>query len=253
MPVIDELENDLLLQPFSHSDDFYATGLIKYKRIAAGYAEIEKCIAVLSDMRTNKSYIYYGACAPSLGVDMPDASVGEINSIWEDTILKRVYADDLHQKHVQELRFFHFVKRQPVSRRSDFHLVNRLRMKDAFGNLYWVMHRLFYISAPNENNLWLALCLYSPMVDMTMDSYRVINSCTGQLIQLDERDDEKILSAREKQVLRLIDQGMMSKHIADMLSISIHTVSRHRQEILKKLQVNNSIEACRVAKELHLL
>ena len=65
--------------------------------------------------------------------------------------------------------------------------------------------------------------------------------------------DEKILSAREKQVLRLIDQGMMSKHIADMLSISIHTVSRHRQEIFKKLQVNNSIEACRVAKELHLL
>ena len=91
------------------------------------------------------------------------------------------------------------------------------------------------------------------MVDMTMDSYRVINSCTGQLIQLDERDDEKILSAREKQVLRLIDQGMMSKHIADILSISIHTVSRHRQEILKKLQVSNSIEACRVAKELHLL
>lgn len=151
------------------------------------------------------------------------------------------------------LAFFHFVKRQPLSRRPDFHLVNRLRMKDALGNLYWVMHSLFYISAPNENNLWLALCLYSPMVDMTMDSYRVINSCTGQLIQLDERDDEKILSAREKQVLRLIDQGMMSKHIADMLSISIHTVSRHRQEILKKLQVNNSIEACRVAKELHLL
>ena len=28
---------------------------------------------------------------------------------------------------------------------------------------------------------------------------------------------------------------------------------RHRQEILKKLQVNNSIEVCRVAKELHLL
>ena len=38
-----------------------------------------------------------------------------------------------------------------------------------------------------------------------------------------------------------------------MLSISIHTVSRHRQEILGKLQVKNSIEACRLAKNLRLL
>ena len=38
-----------------------------------------------------------------------------------------------------------------------------------------------------------------------------------------------------------------------MLSISIHTVSRHRQEILTRLQVKNSIEACRLAKEMKLI
>ena len=36
----------------------------------------------------------------------------------------------------------------------------------------------------------------------------------------------------------------MSKDIAQTLSISINTVNRHRQNILEKLQVNNSIEAC---------
>lgn len=45
----------------------------------------------------------------------------------------------------------------------------------------------------------------------------------------------------------------MSKDIARILSISINTVNRHRQNILEKLQVSNSIEACRVAKELKLL
>ena len=58
---------------------------------------------------------------------------------------------------------------------------------------------------------------------------------------------------REKQVLKLIDKGLMSKDIAEMLSISIYTVNRHRQEILGKLQVKNSIEACRIAKDLKLI
>lgn len=51
----------------------------------------------------------------------------------------------------------------------------------------------------------------------------------------------------------MINKGKMSKDIAQTLSISINTVNRHRQNILEKLQVNNSIEACRIAKELHLL
>ena len=73
------------------------------------------------------------------------------------------------------------------------------------------------------------------------------------MVELGARGESKILSDREIQVLRLIDKGLISKQIADTLSISIHTVSRHRQEILAKLQVRNSIEACRVAKDLGLL
>ena len=61
------------------------------------------------------------------------------------------------------------------------------------------------------------------------------------------------LSKREKEILKQIAKGKMSKEIADCFSISIHTVSRHRQNILKKLQVDNSIQALEVAKELHLI
>lgn len=81
----------------------------------------------------------------------------------------------------------------------------------------------------------------------------MVNSVTGTMEKLDLHSKSKILSDRELQVLRLIDKGLISKRIADTLSISIHTVSRHRQEILSKLQVRNSIEACRVAKDLGLL
>ena len=81
----------------------------------------------------------------------------------------------------------------------------------------------------------------------------IINSADGQITQLGKQNDTKILSGREIQILRLIDKGMMSKDIAEALSISINTVSRHRQEILGRLQVKNSIEACRIAKDLKLI
>ena len=76
----------------------------------------------------------------------------------------------------------------------------------------------------------------------------VVNSVTGETLEMGEQQPSDLLSTREKQVLGLIDKGLTSKDIADMLSISVHTVSRHRQTILDKLQVGNSIEACRIAK-----
>ena len=81
----------------------------------------------------------------------------------------------------------------------------------------------------------------------------IVNSTNGQMKELNKQNNTKILSSREKQVLSLINKGLTSKEIAGMLSISIHTVNRHRQEILEKLQVKNSIEACRVAKDLGMI
>ena len=64
---------------------------------------------------------------------------------------------------------------------------------------------------------------------------------------------EELLSAREREVLLRIEAGDTSKEIARNLSISVHTVSRHRQNILEKLQAGNSVEASRTARRLGLL
>ena len=100
--------------------------------------------------------------------------------------------------------------------------------------------------------MWLALCLYNLSADPTMNCM-VINSANGQAIELEKQDYSSLLSDREKVILKLIDTGKTSQEIARTLFISKNTVSRHRQNILEKLQVKNSIEACRIAKELKLL
>ena len=81
----------------------------------------------------------------------------------------------------------------------------------------------------------------------------IVDSADGHKIELEKQSSDNILSDREKQVLGFIDKGLTSKDIAEMLCISINTVSRHRQDILGKLQVRNSIEACRIAKDLRLI
>lgn len=66
-------------------------------------------------------------------------------------------------------------------------------------------------------------------------------------------DREEILTSREREVLHRIAQGRPNKEIADELHISIHTVNTHRQRILAKLGVDNSLEAVKYAWILGIL
>ena len=81
----------------------------------------------------------------------------------------------------------------------------------------------------------------------------VINSVDGTMTEWDKETCKGLLSKREKEILLLIEEGKSSKEIAETLSISVNTVNRHRQNILEKLQVDNSMQACRTARELKLL
>lgn len=251
MDIAKRLNNELLNQTFTHERQCLEE-LNKCKQLAQGYANIENALAVLSDMHTNNSHIYYGGFAQTLGLS-PTTEEQHIGSIWEEDILKRIHPDDLYSKCLLELRYFHFIKHLPRSKRGDYYLMEKLRMKDTHGGYLPVCHRMFYIIFPSEATARFALCLYTPLSFEVPSNGCVVHTTTGRLMELERSNDSRILSEREKQVLRLIDKGMMSKHIADKLSISINTVSRHRQEILNKLKVKNSIEACRVAKDLRII
>lgn len=48
-----------------------------------------------------------------------------------------------------------------------------------------------------------------------------------------------LLTAREIDVLRLVDKGMSNREMADSLSISVNTIKRHLDNLYGKLQVNS--------------
>jgi len=61
------------------------------------------------------------------------------------------------------------------------------------------------------------------------------------------------LSARELEVLALIDQGLTNREIADKLTVAISTVKTHINNIYGKLGVQTRVQAIKEARELGLI
>lgn len=61
------------------------------------------------------------------------------------------------------------------------------------------------------------------------------------------------ITTREKEVLKLICEGLKGREIADQLFISTHTVDSHRRNIMMKLNVNSSSMLVKLAMENKLV
>ena len=82
---------------------------------------------------------------------------------------------------------------------------------------------------------------------------------TSRNIDLDQvqwqRLEKSELTAREREVLRWIAKGLTTQEVAKTLSISPHTATRHRANLMEKLGAHNQVELIRnaVARGLLLL
>ena len=79
--------------------------------------------------------------------------------------------------------------------------------------------------------------LYPSVASALIEDYR----------QRSELDPYDRLTAREREVLKLIAEGHTSQEIADMLVISLKTVLGHRTKIMEKLDIHNRTELIKYA------
>jgi DNA-binding NarL/FixJ family response regulator len=75
--------------------------------------------------------------------------------------------------------------------------------------------------------------------DATKYSYKTFLEKNGKASK------DKILSERELEILTLIGKGYSYQKAADELFISLHTMKTHMNNIFKKLEVSNKIDALR--------
>lgn len=78
-------------------------------------------------------------------------------------------------------------------------------------------------------------------LDTTLSQSEIVDSLNrifDSKIKAKLSENPEGLSARETEVLKLVARGHMNKQIADILSISLHTVISHRKNMTRKLGIN---------------
>ncbi len=145
----------------------------------------------------------------------------------------------------------------PIDERKNYKLQNEYRILNSQRKYIRIIEQFQVLELDKNGNLWLALSTMD--ISPNQEEYngvrsQWINIISGTINVVDFKDNKsEKLSNRENQILSFVNEGMLSKEISNKLSISIHTVNTHRQNILKKLGANSSIEAIKYAKNLNLV
>ncbi|MCB0635556.1 MAG: PAS domain-containing protein [Lewinella sp.] len=204
--------------------------------------EVEQSLFSIFDLHRRRHAYFSRHFNHTLGYDLSQLR-------GEDTefFAKRIHPDDLHQLTVNSIHQFRFILQKPPTERKHYKLINDFRIRNARGKFVRVLEQHQALELDPAGNVWLSLSALnlSPNQDLnTPLQSTLFHTRSGRIIPLrDSNVTTEILSEREKQILALIRQGAASKTIADRLFISVHTVNTHRQRILRKLQVTNSVEA----------
>lgn len=174
-----------------------------------------------------------------------------------DYLESRIHPDDRRQLEALQVQLGQFVYSLPAQQRNDYCNIYSFRVRDARHQYVRVVSKHQVLEQDANGKAWLILgnmdispCQKeSEQVDCT-----VLNLKNGEMFSPPlPAARQTVLTPRETEILRLIQQGFLSKEIAHRLCISIHTVNIHRQNLLRKLGVQNSIEAIKTGLEKGLL
>lgn len=171
----------------------------------------------------------------------------------------RIHPDDLLQvakNGVAGMRHV-FLRKNPNTCVKHFKLIREYRAL-VRGVYKRVTEEFQILETDRAGNVWLVLSIVNISPNQQSPNKvvsQLIDTRTGDAFSpLDNYfDREEILTPRETEILRWIAQGKLSKEIADELHISVHTVNTHRQRVLEKLGVDNSLEAVKYAWILGIL
>ena len=75
----------------------------------------------------------------------------------------------------------------------------------------------------------------------------------SKLSYSDRSYEAQALTARQKEILRLVAQGYTNREIGERLDISVRTVEVHRFNLMRRLRVRNVAQLLRQALALRLI
>jgi DNA-binding NarL/FixJ family response regulator len=181
------------------------------------------------------------------------SSIEENGNFLEDM----VHPDDLETLIKMQIDHSHFIYSLEPQCRNYYSNTYKFRMQNAQKKHLNVISRQRVIEQDVNGKAWIILGEVNILPDQRSPGNVqkiTVNLKTGKIIHSQDKFDyDTSLSKREIEILKLVRMGYLSKEIADKLCISLNTVNNHRKNILRRLQVSNSMEAVNAAfKNVHL-
>jgi len=170
----------------------------------------------------------------------------DIQASDELNIEKLVHPDDLKVVRRVDKKVWEFLDTLPEEEKLTYKYIYEMRVLDR-GKYVRMIYQMRILAFKDDNFLAMGMIDLAPEQSAnTSVRFQIKNCLTDEVVPfVIESATDVLLTPREREILALAKEGMFSKEISEKLNISIHTVNRHRQNILEKLQVDNIIEAIR--------
>lgn len=187
-----------------------------------------------------------------ISAEITDVLGWETESLDVEYFVENIHPDDIERfiRYEQQVtRFFtHLLPEKVMSYKVSYDY--RLRCAD--GSYKWILQQVSTIQCGLDGGVERVFAVHTDITSLKTEDIPVGLSFLGMdgepsyhnvLLPFMEKMSDKIfLTAREKEVLKLVLNGETSQHIAEFLHISIHTVRTHRKNILKKSECKNLAE-----------
>ena len=170
----------------------------------------------------------------------------DIQASDELNIEKLVHPDDLEVVRRIDKKVWEFLDTLPEEEKLTYKYIYEMRVLDR-GKYVRMIYQMRILAFKDDNFLGMGIIDLAPEQSAnTSVRFQIKNCLTDEIVPFAiETATDTLLTPREREILALAKEGMFSKEISEKLNISIHTVNRHCQNILEKLQVDNMIEAIR--------
>lgn len=153
-------------------------------------------------------------------------------------------------------QIYSFLNSLKTEEKKDYKAIHRIRIQNRNGNYIRITEHEQVAQLDTNGNIWLMLSIIDIDADESKEDFKsyLYNCRTGNVTNYSVSNSlSEVLTFREIEILRMMKNGYLSKEISGKLFISINTVNTHRQNIFRKLNVDNSIEAINSAKKRGLI
>ncbi|MBL7471518.1 response regulator transcription factor [Robertkochia sediminum] len=174
--------------------------------------------------------------------------------------LLAVADDDQHEmiKLKEQVTYDFYFNYLSLEERKKFKVVYLYKMHDPEGRSRIILAQALPLSLDEDGNLENVLSVHTDVSYLCVQpdnsvsyfsldgrkSYVNINTAQGKFDPdaQPSRNLLDVLTPREKEIVSLLAKGLSSKEISGQLHVSVHTVNKHRKNILAKTQCANTSE-----------